>query len=182
VEGSDTRVDLGIVEVGGEPPRCFVNSAGIGFDAVVARRVQSRGGAGTVPYLLATIGALWRHQPLPAEVEIDGKPVWAGRTTAIVVANGPAYGGGMKIAPGATPDDGWLDVIVAGDLGRAELLAWFPSVYRGRHLRHHKIVARRARTVVVRAPGPLPIHVDGEAAGETPVVIRVRAGALRLRR
>ena len=64
-------------------------------------------------------------QDIRATVEIDGRPAWTGFLTAAVVANGPFYGGGMKIAPDAAADDGILDIVIVGALGRAELLAWW---------------------------------------------------------
>ena len=56
-----------------------------------------------------------------------------------------------------------------------------PTVYRGGHLANPKIVTQRARRVSIRVASPLPVHVDGEPAGETPVTFEVRPGALRLR-
>jgi len=102
--------------------------------------------------------------------------------TAVVVANGAHFGGGMKIAPAADPRDGALDLVIIGDVGRLELLRWLPSVYRGAHLAHPRISARTARRVTLGAAAPLPIHVDGEAAPDTPVTFTIRPGALRLRR
>ena len=107
---------------------------------------------------------------------------WAGGLSSAVVANGAYYGGGMKIAPGADPADGHLDLVVLGDLGRLELLWWLPTVYRGAHLACPKVTTRRARRLTIRASSPLPVHMDGEAAGDTPVTFEVRPGALRLLR
>lgn len=178
--GRDSMVDLGRVDwMGGR--RWFLTAAGAGFDAEVARRAATRGGFGTIPYLLAILGALAGHRPVPATVTLDDGS-WSGRATAVVVANGAWYGGGMRIAPPATPTDGVLDLIVLGDVGRFELLRWLPAVYRGRHLDHPRVVARRTRRAAVEAARPLPVHVDGEVVGVTPVVVTVRPGALALRR
>jgi diacylglycerol kinase family enzyme len=119
---------------------------------------------------------------VPAEVEADGAAAWTGRISSVVVANGAYYGGGMKIAPAADAADGHLDLVVLGDLGRLELLWWLPTVYRGAHLACPKIATGRARRLTIRAASPLPVHVDGEPAGETPVTFEVRPGALTLRR
>ncbi len=99
-----------------------------------------------------------------------------------VVANGSHYGGGMKIAPGADPTDGCLDLVVVGDLGRIELLRWLPTVYRGTHLANPKVTARRARTVDIATVEPLPVHLDGECIAASPVRFSVCPRALRLRR
>jgi YegS/Rv2252/BmrU family lipid kinase len=182
VDGEETRIDLGRVEPTGRPPRHFLAAAGAGFDAVVAERAAGVPGSGTVPYLAAVAASLLAHWPVAGAVEIDGAPVWTGTMTTAVVANGAHYGGGMRIAPGADPADGRLDVVVVGDLGRLELARWLPTVYRGGHLAHAAVRTWPARTVRIVATPPVPVHVDGETAGATPVTVRVRPGVLRLRR
>ncbi|MBI1734623.1 MAG: diacylglycerol kinase family lipid kinase [Candidatus Rokubacteria bacterium] len=177
--GVDCAADLGVARLGARA-RFFVSAVGVGFDADVARRAQTRRGPGTIPYLLGVLGALAHHRPRP--VHVSGDVTWAGAATAVVVANGAFYGGGMKIAPDADAADGVLDLVILGALGRAELLWRLPTVYRGTHVRHPKVVTARARAVTVAARDPLPVHVDGEPAGTTPVEVTVRPGALRIRR
>lgn len=180
LDGGETRVDVGAVEWPGGGTRYFINAAGVGFDAVVARRAVSRRLRGTLPYLLAVAETIRVHRPVRAILEEDGRVIWSGLMAAAVAANGAHYGGGMKIAPGADPADGLLDLVVLGDLGRLELLRWLPTVYSGGHLANPKVATRRAQAIVVNASAP--VHVDGEAAGEAPVTIAIRPGALRLRR
>jgi YegS/Rv2252/BmrU family lipid kinase len=180
LDGGETRVDVGAVEWPDGRTRYFLNAAGVGFDAVVARRAASRRLRGTLPYLLAVAETIWAHRPVRAVIEEDGHAIWSGLLTSAVGANGAHYGGGMKIAPAADPADGLLDLVIMGDLGRLELLRWLPTVYRGGHLANPKVTTRRARAIVVRAHAAL--HVDGEAAGNAPVTISIRPGALRLRR
>jgi YegS/Rv2252/BmrU family lipid kinase len=181
VEGADVALDLVLAEWPDGTRRWVVGAAGAGFDAAVAARAARSRAPGTLPYLLAVLATLHAHAPAGAEVEADGEVVVSGRITAAVVANGAYYGGGMRIAPGAHPADGRLDLVVLGDLRRRELALWLPTVYRGRHLAHPKVFARAARCVTVRAPRPLPVHVDGETAPPTPVTFTIRPGALRLR-
>jgi YegS/Rv2252/BmrU family lipid kinase len=182
VEGADARIDLVRVEWPGGARRYAVGSAGAGFDARVAHRTAAGGGRGTLPYLRAVVAALSAHVPVDAEIEIDGAGAWSGRLSVAVAANGAYFGGGMKIAPAADVTDGRLDLVVLGDLGRLELLAWLPTVYRGAHLANPKVTVARARRVALRAAAPLPVHVDGEVAPPTPVGFAACPGALRLRR
>ena len=182
VHGVDVLLDLGVAEWPDGARRRFVAAAGVGFDAAVARRAASLRGSGTVPYLVAVLLTLAHHRPVDAEISVDGRPVWSGPLTAAVVANGSYYGGGMKIAPSAAPDDGRLDLVVLGAMGRAELLRWLPRVYTGGHLRHPRVVTVPGRTFAIRAGVPLPVHLDGEAGPDAPLAVTVEAGALLLRR
>jgi diacylglycerol kinase (ATP) len=177
--GAERRVDLGVARWADGRERYFLGAAGVGFDAVVARRAGEWRWRGTIPYLAAVLETVGRYRPVDAAIEADGRVVWSGRLTMAVVANGAHYGGGMRIAPGADPTDGALDLVVLGAIGRLELLAWLPAVYRGAHVRNPRVALRRERAVTVRAD--LPVHADGEAAGHAPVTIGVRPGALRLR-
>jgi len=178
--GVETRVDIGVATSADGGTRYFLGAAGVGFDAVVAERAATSRRRGTLPYLAAVLATVCTYRPAPAAIEADGRLVWSGRLTMAVVANGACYGGGMKIAPGADPADGALDLVVLDDLGRLELVRWLPTVYRGTHVRNPKVTVRRERSVTVRAE--LAVHADGEAAGRAPVTISVLPGALRLRR
>lgn len=182
VHGADARFDLVRGEWADGTRRYVVTAAGAGFDAAVARRSVIGGRRGTLPYVSAILKCLASHATVATEIEADGAEAWTGRISTVVVANGAFYGGGMMIAPGADAADGHLDLVVLGDFGRLELLRWLPTVYRGTHLACAKVVTRRARRVTIRPASPLPVHVDGEPAGETPVTFEIRPGALRLRR
>jgi diacylglycerol kinase (ATP) len=182
VQGDDVLLDLGAAEWTGGTHRYFVSAAGAGFDAAVARRAASRGGIGTLPYVLAVIEGLVAHRPIPMTIQADGGAEQSAPLTTVVVANGAYYGGGMKIAPPADPTDGSLDLVVIGALNRGELLRWLPTVYRGAHLANPRISLRRVRQVRVAGATAVPTHLDGEPAADTPVGFRVCPQALRLRR
>jgi len=177
--GSTVPLDVGVAHWDDGARRCFLIACGAGFDAAVARRAAAGGGWGTLPYVRAIVASLATHSPAVTRVELDGAAAWGDALTAVVVANAAYYGGGMRIAPAAVPDDGLLDVLVLGAFGRLELLRWLPSVYRGAHLRHPRVVAFRARHVRITAPAPLPTHVDGEVTAPTPVTVSVLPRALR---
>ena len=99
----------------------------------------------------------------------------------VVVANGQYHGGAMWLAPGAEPDDGLLDVLLIGDVTKLDFVTTAPKLYRGTHLSHPKVELVRSRTVAVDAPERLPIELDGEQLGTTPVRFEVVPGALRVR-
>jgi diacylglycerol kinase (ATP) len=87
----------------------------------------------------------------------------------------------MMICPEAEPDDGLFDVLLIGDLTKRDLLMTLPKTYRGKHLPHPKAELLRGATVTVDAPSPLPVELDGEQPGTTPVRFELVPGALRIR-
>jgi diacylglycerol kinase (ATP) len=174
----ETRVDVGVVDGHDGSRRYFLSAAGIGFDAEVAARTRASGGGATV-YFRGVLAALWQHRPRSVTLA-DDSGVWTGDVTAVVAANGASYGGGMRIAPGADPRDGRLDVVILGALSRPELVMLLPTTYGGWHVRYPKISMRSTKQLRVDAAAVLPVHVDGEAGGTTPVRISVAPGALRV--
>jgi diacylglycerol kinase (ATP) len=175
--GRVVSLDVGVARWPGSH-RYFLGSAGTGFDAVVAERAGARGGR--LIYARAVLTSLRDYRPAEIVVHLDDAEVWAGPAASVVVCNGAWFGGGMRIAPGARCDDGLLDVVRLGALGRLELARWLPTVYWGGHLANPRIALRRAARVRVDAAASLPVQLDGELGAHTPLDIELCPGALRL--
>lgn len=178
------RIDLGRATVGGGAAAWFSTYCGVGFDSEAARHAnqEMRFLSGRTVYLYAVLRTLVTFRPPEVEVEHDGGGS-RGRVMFVTVANGPSFGGGMRIAPEARLDDGLLDLVIVREVGRLELLRVFPKVYGGRHVGHPAVEIVRTRRVTIRlAPGrELELYGDGEpmlplAAGG--VAVAVVPGAL----
>jgi diacylglycerol kinase family enzyme len=131
-------------------------------------------------YLWATLAvfARWRNSEVRVTVGDERR---TGPMHDVIVANGRYLGGGMMICPEARPDDGLFDVLLIGDLTKADLMFTLPKTYRGSHLPHPKAELLRVSEVSVEAERPLPVELDGEQPGTTPARFAVVPGALRLR-
>lgn len=155
-----------------------------GFDAAVNARANTlRWPGGTARYVRALVPELRRFRPYGYRVVVDDV-TWESAGTLVAVANTPSFGGGMRIAPDAEVSDGLLDVVLAGPLTRTGLLAIFPEVFSGGHLRHPACQVLRGRTVHLE-PGPLggpppTAFADGEPLGALPLRVEVAPGALRV--
>jgi diacylglycerol kinase (ATP) len=97
---------------------------------------------------------------------------------ACVVVNTPAYALGFSLAPAARPDDGVLDWVVFERGGRAALAAYAWALWRRRHLARADVRAGRAAELAVEAAAPVPVQLDGDPWGTTPVRVEVVPGAL----
>lgn len=177
IDGRPVSFDLGLADWPGGR-RFFVGCVGAGFDAVVTERAGRRGGRLT--YLKAVVTSLRDYHTTDLTVQPAGAPAWNGPAASVVVCNGSRFGGGMLIAPAARPDDGLLDVILLGGLGRAELACWLPTVYWGGHVANSKIKTWRATQVRVTSAAPLRAQLDGELCAHTPLDVSIHAAALRL--
>jgi diacylglycerol kinase (ATP) len=185
--GGRTRtIDLGRVTyrpwAGGEAHSLFANVASVGMSGAIAQRANDTTKAlgGKVSYVWATFAVFARWSNTEVEAVIDGQTRRA-RMHDVIVANGPFFGGGMKICPEAKPDDGMFDVLLIGDLTKRDLLFTLPKTFRGTHLPHPKAELIRGARVTVDAPEPLPIELDGEQPGTTPATFEIVTQALRVR-
>jgi diacylglycerol kinase (ATP) len=150
-----------------------------GFDAVVNERAnQFRWPRGSAKYTLAMLRELPVFQERSYLLDLDGHQVQA-RATLVAVANGPAYGGGMRIGPDARFDDGLLDVVVAGPISRLELLRIFPKVFSGRHVDHPRVHVYRAACVRLESAG-IVAFADGERLAPLPLLCEAMPEALTL--
>jgi len=186
VNGVTRDIDLGRVTyrswAGGEATQHFANIGSAGMSAAVARHANSKskalGGKASFFVALTQVFFSWRNVEMHVTVDQEER---RGLINNTVVANGQYHGGGMWLAPEARPDDGLFDVLVFGDLTKADFVRNVAKIYRGTHLSHPKIEQLRGRTVEIDAGEPLPIELDGEQPGTTPARFEIVPRALRVR-
>jgi YegS/Rv2252/BmrU family lipid kinase len=176
-------IDLGRVTFtteGGEAAEWFPNIAesGLGADVVkVAERLPR--GMGRSRYLAGFWMTLARFKGTEGTVVCDTR-TYEGRITNLVVANCQFFGGGMHVAPKATPTDGRLDVLI--QIGtKADYVAAITKVFKGRHIPSPAIKEYKARRVEVTTKTPLRVEADGELLGMTPATFQLYENALRLK-
>jgi YegS/Rv2252/BmrU family lipid kinase len=157
----------------------MLNVGGAGFDAEVAKTVNEgiRGLTGPAAYLAAVVTQLRKYRKTDLVVHVDGKR-FEYTSMLVAIANAQSYGGGMKVAPQAAVDDGLIDVVVIGNIGKLEFVRQFPKVFGGRHLTHPDVHVHRGLHVQVESIPPASILVDGEEIGETPVEFRIRENGI----
>ncbi len=177
--GHDRVVDLG--RVNGRWYTCVTAS---GFDAEANRWANTvHRLSGTALYVAAVLRTLAVYKPHPFRLTVDGDAHEI-KAWLVAVGNGPAYGGGMKIAPAASLDDGLLDVTVVGEMNRLQMLVNFPKVFKGTHTSHPKVSTFRATRVELESLDravPMDVYADGERVGPLPAAMEAVSGALTVR-
>jgi YegS/Rv2252/BmrU family lipid kinase len=186
LDGAVHEIDIGRVAYrawdGSDAQGAFANVASAGMSGAIAQRANDTTKAlgGKASYLWATFAVFARWTAALVRLRVDEEEREA-RMFDVVVANGRFFGGGMQICPEASPDDGVFDVLTIGDVTRGDLVRTMPRIYRGTHLPHPRAELLRGRKVTVETDEPLPIQLDGEQPGTTPVRFDVLPRALRLR-
>ena len=177
LDGNTRTVDAARHTMPNGEVRWFLGVLAAGFDAVVNERAnQWKWPKGPMRYNLAIMRELPVFHAIPYVLELDGTTMTA-EAMLVAVGNGPAYGGGMRVTPDASFDDGLLDVLVLHKISIPEFLRVFPSVFKGAHTSHPAVQILRARTVRLQATG-IVSYADGERFAALPMTVEVAPGAL----
>jgi diacylglycerol kinase (ATP) len=184
---SKVVVDTG--EISGEN-KChyFINNMGVGFDAAISEAAnQSKLKAnlnllslGSLAYAFIVIKKLFTYKCTDMWIKIDGQEKQFKQVWFVTLANQIYFGGGMKIAPNASANDGLLDVIVVHNLSRWKLLFVFISVFWGGHTEFREVKMLKGKKVSIQTLKPVIVHADGEIIGKTPLKIQAVRDSLAI--
>lgn len=168
---------IDMAEVNQKP---YLSICSLGFDSIaneIANRTKFI--PGSAIYVYAGLLALIHWKPAKFYVKIDGMSFeHIGYTVA--VANSTCYGGGMQLAPQASMTDGYLDVVLVGDISKFRMLVNFPRVFRGTHIHEAGFSMKRAKQVHIETDAKYTVYADGDAISSPPADIRVLPNALRV--
>ena len=143
----------------------FINLLSVGFAADVnATRSRTFAGWGEPGYLLSIFLRLaqLRRRPFPLRIEGEGNPDT--RSCLFLTFNNSKFTGGtMMIAPNAQVDDGLVEYVRWGPIGRVGLIRNLSTLYDGTHINHPLAERRAARRIDYELTGPVDVMVDGEA-------------------
>ena len=179
IEDAHTRrIDLARAEANGSA-RCFIQLAGVGFDARAVRTAswELKKRIGPLSYVWAGLKTLSaRH--VRVEVSANGSGPVGG--VAVLIGNGRFYGGRFALFPKARMDDGLLDVCVFETCGYLDVLRYGQGILRGAHIDLDGVKYFQSEQLVCSAPSATPFELDGEDAGDVPVTFSVVPRALRV--
>ncbi len=164
--------------------RLYAGGGGIGLDAQAARYAGStfRRFPGRSRYLASALHALVGFVPFEVHVDFPGSDLIPHEARAFVVAalNTPTYGAGLRLAPGATLQDGSVHVVLIEDIGKMGVLRLLPRLMGSGELRTPRVKRWQVRKVRLTTQKPAVFHGDGEILGSTPVEIEVAPGAVQV--
>ncbi len=173
VEGERRAVD-----VGRAGDRRFLLMAGVGFDAHVVERMTPglKRRLGAASFIALGARELLRYREAPEELTVDDRTV-STPVFWLLLGNTRSYGGAISITNRALVDDGQLDVCVLQHAGVLRFARYGLPMLLGRLNGARGVLWERARTLEVEGVS-LPVQVDGEPAGRTPMRFDVEPGAL----
>jgi diacylglycerol kinase (ATP) len=142
----------------------YINLLSMGFSADVATlRARRFSGWGEVGYQSSIFISLarFRRRPFPLRVdgdaEVDRRPC-----LFLTFSNSKFTGGTMMIAPKAEVNDGLIEFVRWGPIGRIGLIRNLPTLYDGTHINHPLAERRQAKRIDFQLDAPVDVMVDGE--------------------
>jgi len=178
------RLDAGCVTYhapdGSTGVRHFINIASAGYSAEVAHRVNSGNKRlGAASFTLTALSSLlaWKNKLMTLVVDGQSHSLVAQQ---IAVANCQYYGGGMRMAPAASPTDGVFDIVLVGDAGKVESIRGLSDIRTGKHLDQHnpKISLMYGKRVSITSTEKVRVELDGEQPGFLPALFEIQPGTI----
>ncbi|HKD77794.1 MAG TPA: diacylglycerol kinase family protein, partial [Ktedonobacterales bacterium] len=174
--GKIHRIDLGMVN--GHKP--FVEIVSVGIEAALiplADAARHHGVSGALRAAVAGLRLLWHTQMYPVTLDVDGTRLRV-RAWQITICNTPVYGLRFNPVPEARLDDGQLDVVIARQRRRWDLLWHYRSLMTGTREPEVSVQIVHGRRVRIFGRERLPVAIDAQAAGTTPITATVARRAI----
>jgi diacylglycerol kinase (ATP) len=142
----------------------YINLLSMGFSADVATlRARRFSGWGELGYFTSIFLTLARFNRRPFPVRVEGLGAFDDRRCLFVTFNNSKFTGGtMMIAPKAEVDDGLVEYVRWGPIGRLGLIRNLPGLYDGTHIQHPLAERKAVSRVEFKLDAPVDVMVDGE--------------------
>jgi len=125
--------------------------------------------------------SLVTFKPTRLKISLDEKKMRPYDAIQVTICNAPYYGAHFQVGPDILMDDGMLDVFIFRHMSSLAYLRHAVSISQGRRVFQPKIVRRRVKAIRITSSDPLDIQADGIPRGQTPAIVQVVMGALRVR-
>jgi diacylglycerol kinase (ATP) len=154
--------------------RYFLLMAGVGFDAAVTAGVdlQEKKRLGVIAYIKQALQLAIAYRGTQVALRLDDRKI-RGRFLMAVVGNSQLYGGVIKFTMKALLDDGQLDVCVIHGRSMIKAPLRLLSIFSRAHDRDDRIQYYQAKKIQFLSRKPIPVQVDGDYLGTTPMVFEI---------
>jgi len=133
------------------------------------------------------VGSVYFAGVLNSEVLRQNYRIWvddenlSGSYAFINITNSPCYGGKKYAIPEADPTDGWLDVLMSGDMSVLDMFRVFNQYMSGHYAESpHPFTYRRAKKIFLTSSHPLILDLDGEIFYDKYISVEIKPGAVRI--
>lgn len=171
----DTGTIKYISSEGSEKTRYFINMAGMGFDALVAKKTNKQkdlGQSNPMSYVVNILASLFLYTSTKVSILLDGEKINSD-IFSMSVGICQYNGGGMKQAPGALPDDGLFDMTLIKPIGKFKIIRNIIKLFDGSFTKLPEVSTFRSSKIIIHSEPPMYMEADGESLGHTPFVFNI---------
>ena len=167
--------DVGVVsyeESSYRQSRYMPNVGGAGLDAAVIRgfdSLKARGHRGRILYVLSLIATFFGYRSTGMRIWVDDEQVVNDLVLSTSVGIGKYSGGGMMQTPEAVADDGLLDLTVISKIKWWQVPKALKCLFNGGIYSLPQVHLYRGTKIRIESSPEVPIEIDGEQLGTTPV-------------
>jgi YegS/Rv2252/BmrU family lipid kinase len=180
LSGQVREIDLVRITVDDRAPEHFAVMAGIGVDAMIMDGTSEdlKDKVGSAAYFVAAAKALGRL-PVRLTVQLDNNRPVRRHAMLCVIGNVGTLRGNLTLIPGASPEDGLLDLYIASP---RRFWHWVKVALRlitRRAKKDDQVDQHMGKTVRIMIDGKDNYQLDGDVVGEsTALFAEIQPGAL----
>ncbi|MBK7213888.1 MAG: diacylglycerol kinase family lipid kinase [Bacteroidales bacterium] len=185
-KGNEFVQDAGMLKyftsLGQEKTRYFINMAGMGFDALVAKktnRQKEKGKGNPFSYFINIFSSLFYYKFTKTSIALDDQTLLQ-EVFSMSVGICQFNGGGMKQAPNAKPDDGLFDLTIIRPIGKFKVIRNVVKLFDGSFTALPEVSTYTSSQIKISSITPIYIEVDGESLGHTPFEFTIIPKSLRI--
>jgi YegS/Rv2252/BmrU family lipid kinase len=171
----DTGTIKYIAHEGIEKTRYFINMAGMGFDALVAKKTNKQkelGKGNPLSYVVNILSSLFLYTSTKVTIMLDNEKI-VSDIFSMSVGICQYNGGGMKQAPSALPDDGLFDMTLIKPIGKFKIIRNIIKLFDGSFTKLPEVSTFRSSKIIIHSEPPMYMEADGESLGHTPFVFNI---------
>jgi diacylglycerol kinase (ATP) len=182
LDGQLRVVDLVKITVDDREPEHFAVMAGIGVDAMIMEETDEdlKDNVGSAAYFVAAGKALGRL-PVRMTVQLDSNRPVRRHAMLCVIGNVGTLRGNLTLIPGASPDDGLLDLYIASPRRFRHWIKLALRLITRRPKKDDQVDQHTGKTVRIIIDGKDDYQLDGDVVGEsTTLFAEIQPGALAI--
>jgi len=169
----------------GQKLRYFVNMAGMGYDALVAKKtniMKAKGGGGPFAYLINLFLGLIQYRFTFLELSIDGQEVFKGKVFSMNIGICKYNGGGMMQLPYAEPDNGVFDISLIKKTNKLKVITNINNLYDGSFVKMPEVETFKGKQISLlsKPKNTIFLEADGESLGYSPIEFEIIPKSIKL--
>ncbi len=170
---------------GEKKSRFFVNMAGMGYDALVAKKtnlMKEKGGGGPFAYLINLFLGLLQYQHTHITLTVDKKKIFEGKIFTLSIGICKYNGGGMMQLPNAIPDNGLFDITLIRKTSKFKVISNIKNLYDGSFVKIPEVTTYTGKQIeIISNPvQTLFLETDGESLGHSPFEFSIIPKSIQL--